>query len=226
MKGMGALAARAIACAAVVLGTGAGLGMALPGGAALAQSTTQAGVRGEGAPVPVRLGALFGQEQAALGAVAPGHVERILGASAGRAAPVTPRRFGEEDVTCLAQAVYHEARGEGLAGMTAVAEVVLNRVESQRFPGSICAVVRQGADNPGGCQFSFVCDGSMRARLEPRAWTIAQSLAREMAAGAPRELTEGATHFHAVRVRPAWAGVYRLTAEIGAHRFYRGPAAN
>lgn len=220
MKRSVAFAPVTFLCAAILMAPGA----ALVGGAASAQSAPQAGVRSDGNGVPGRLGALFGQEQAALGAMAPGHVERILGAGTAPAVPASARSIDEEGLTCLAQALYHEARGEGASGMTAVAEVVLNRVESPRFPDSICDVVRQGANNPAGCQFSFVCDGSMQARLEPRAWSRARSLAREMAAGAPRELTEGATHFHATRVRPAWSRVYRMTAEIGAHRFYRRPA--
>lgn len=170
-----------------------------------------------------RLGALLGQEQAALGSVAPGHVERILGATAEQAPPRRAHAAASEALTCLARAVYHEARGEGDTGMRAVAEVVLNRVEDDGFPGSICRVVYQGVDNPAGCQFSFACDGSEAARLEPAAWARAQGIAREMAAGAPRRLTDGATHFHTVAVRPNWSRVYSMTAEIGAHRFYRRP---
>ena len=170
-----------------------------------------------------RLGALLGQEQAALGAVAPGHVERILGETAEEAPPRRPHAVGGEALACLARAVYHEARGEGDTGMRAVAEVVLNRVEGDGFPRSICGVVYQGVGNGAGCQFSFACDGSEAASLEPRAWARAQTIAREMAAGAPRPLTDGATHFHTVAVRPHWSRVYSMTAEIGAHRFYRRP---
>ena len=138
--------------------------------------------------------------------------------------PIPPARpAGVDDLTCLSRALYHEARGEGPRGMRAVAEVVLNRAESERFPDTVCAVVDQGAGNGRGCQFSFVCDGSENRRLEPRAWRVAQSLAREMLNGAPRALTDGATHFHATRVSPSWARVYELTAEIGAHRFFRPP---
>lgn len=173
--------------------------------------------------VDPRLGALLEQEQAALGAVAPGHVEQILGETAEEAPPPRPHAVGGEALACLARAVYHEARGEGDTGMRAVAEVVLNRVETDGFPRSICGVVYQGVGNGVGCQFSFACDGSEAAPLEPRAWARARTIAREMAAGAPRRLTDGATHFHTVAVRPNWSRVYSMTAEIGAHRFYRRP---
>ena len=173
------------------------------------------------ASVDGRFGALLGQEQAALNAVAPGHVERIMGPAGEPRARARP--LGGDDLACLTRALYHEARGEGEAGMRAVAEVVLNRAENPRFPGSVCGVVYQGVDNPGGCQFSFACDGSEAQALEPRAWSRAEAIAREMAGGAPRRLTDGATHFHTVAVRPHWAEVFPMTAEIGAHRFYRKP---
>src|SRR5690625_3991404 len=41
---------------------------------------------------------------------------------------------------CLAEAMYFEARGEGLAGQVAVGEVILNRVDSSRYPNSVCDV--------------------------------------------------------------------------------------
>jgi spore germination cell wall hydrolase CwlJ-like protein len=189
-----------------------GLGLFLPGGGD-AQTAGQAGVRSDGAGTQAR------HARALLEQAAP-----LLPARAERPPRARPPQVGERELTCLAQALYHEARGEGRAGQLAVAEVVLNRVESPRFPDTICGVVRQGASNGRGCQFSFVCNGAMNGRLEPAAWRRAQALAREMVRGAPRVLTEGATHFHALHVRPSWARVYRLTAEIGAHRFYRRAA--
>jgi spore germination cell wall hydrolase CwlJ-like protein len=183
--------------------------------AAPAQTGGQAGVRSDGAGTQAR------HARALLDRATP-----RLPARASLPPRARPQRVSREELTCLAQALYHEARGEGRAGQIAVAEVVLNRVESPRFPDTICGVVQEGADRGRGCQFSFVCNGAMNARLEPAAWRRAQALAREMAQGAPRALTEGATHFHAVRVSPSWARVYRLTAEIGAHRFYRRLASN
>lgn len=166
-----------------------------------------------------RLGALLQVERAGLDAVAPGHVTRILDVGTNARA----HDLAEADLTCLARALYHEARGEGEAGMRAVAEVVLNRTESAAFPDSVCGVVEQGSGNGRGCQFSFVCDGAERRGLERAAWARAQDLAEEMAAGAPRALTRGATHFHTVAVNPRWSRVYEMTAQIGAHRFYRRP---
>ncbi|MFM8375734.1 MAG: cell wall hydrolase, partial [Phenylobacterium sp.] len=77
-----------------------------------------------------------------------------------------PVRDGERpavagrDLDCLTQAVYYEARGEGRAGMQAVAQVVLNRARHPAFPKTICGVVFQGASRQTGCQFSFTCNGA------------------------------------------------------------------
>jgi hypothetical protein len=130
-----------------------------------------------------------------------------------------PAAGGNQDWECLAKAVYFEARGETVKGQFAVAEVILNRVESPRYPKSVCAVVHQGGR--GGCQFSFTCDGRSDRIREKAAFVKAGKIARLMLDGAPRQLTDGATHFHAKHVRPRWAYRFPRTASIGRHLFYR-----
>ena len=127
----------------------------------------------------------------------------------------------DSEFRCLREAIYHEARGESLAGQYAVAEVILNRVDAANFPGSVCGVVRQGAGNGRGCQFSYVCNGRSQAMAERGARELAARIAQVMLTGAPRALTDGATHFHARHVNPRWARVYERTAQIGSHLFYR-----
>jgi hypothetical protein len=136
---------------------------------------------------------------------------------------VTARALSDQE-QCLATAIYHEARGEDLKGQFAVAEVVLNRVSSRKFPGSICDVVYQGAraGSSGGCQFSFACDGRPDAMNNRRASDLARRIAQVMADGGHRGLTDGATYFHTIAVRPDWSQRFSNTARIGAHLFYRG----
>jgi hypothetical protein len=71
-----------------------------------------------------------------------------------------PHTSGDAEWGCLAQAIYFEARGEPLDGQVAVAEVVLNRVQDRRFPGTVCGVTTQGVGSGRGCQFSYACDGN------------------------------------------------------------------
>ena len=129
------------------------------------------------------------------------------------------------DRRCLTEAIYYEARGEGPSGEEAVAEVVLNRTRNGRHKRSICAVVYQGVAR-AGCQFSFACDGSRTKRKCRQAWRQAADLAARILSGrqALTDLTGGATHYHALSVRPYWADALVRTVQIGHHVFYRAAA--
>jgi spore germination cell wall hydrolase CwlJ-like protein len=130
-----------------------------------------------------------------------------------------PAPQGDAQWDCLRTALYFEARGEGVKGQFAVAEVILNRVDSGAYPNSICGVVKQGGK--GSCQFSYTCDRARDVMANPQAADIAGRIARVMIDGAPRALTAGATHFHTKAVNPNWSRRFAKTASIGAHMFYR-----
>lgn len=132
-----------------------------------------------------------------------------------------PAPEGDAEWQCLTEALYFEARGESLDGQIAVAEVILNRKDSGLYPGTVCGVVKQRGG--GGCQFSYVCDGRKKMR-ERDAADLAGRIARAMLDGAPRLLTDGATHFHTRHVRPGWSKRFAHTTSIGAHLFYRQPS--
>ncbi len=129
-----------------------------------------------------------------------------------------PAPKGDAQWDCLRTALYFEARGESLKGEFAVAEVILNRVDSPDYPKSVCGVVQ--ARGHGQCAFSYVCDGVADRMHEPDAIDRAGRIARVMLDGAPRTLTLGATYFHTLHVRPNWGSVVQ-TAAIGGHLFYR-----
>ncbi len=133
----------------------------------------------------------------------------------------------DKELKCLTEAIYHEARGEGVTGRFAVAEVVINRKNDDRYPDTICGVVYQGrldgldANRLLGCQFSFTCDGSLKRRIDRKHWKDSQDLAEVVLHGFGTELTADATHYHATYVRPYWAPTLKRTAKIGKHVFYR-----
>jgi hypothetical protein len=131
-----------------------------------------------------------------------------------------PRADGGKQWYCLAEALYFEARGEDVAGQFAVAEVIMNRVDSARFPDSVCGVVNQGTGKRFRCQFTYTCDGRAEHINEQRAWLRVGKIARLMLDGAPRVLTDGATHYHTTAVNPDWARVFHRTTQIGDHLFY------
>lgn len=130
-----------------------------------------------------------------------------------------PAPTGDAQWQCLTKALYFESRGESLKGQFAVAEVILNRVDSAHYPNTVCSVVEQGGR--GGCQFSYHCDGARDVMRDGEAVNTAGRNARLMLDGAPRDLTFGATHFHTRAVNPRWSHIYERTAAIGAHVFYK-----
>lgn len=134
-----------------------------------------------------------------------------------------PEPSGDAQWQCLTEALYFEARGESLEGQIAVAEVILNRVDSPLYPRTVCGVVKQRGG--GGCQFSYVCSGKTKMR-EKGAADLAGRIARAMLDGAPRILTAGATHFHTRAVKPSWSKRFARTVSIGDHLFYRQPGSN
>jgi spore germination cell wall hydrolase CwlJ-like protein len=133
-------------------------------------------------------------------------------------------RLEAEERTCLAEAIYYEARSESRVGRMAVADVVLNRVASPVYPDTICGVVYQGSERRTGCQFSFTCDGSMKARRNQRQWREAELMAGAVMAGIRAPVSRNATHYHADYVSPPWADTLSPTAVIGTHKFYRFPS--
>jgi len=134
-----------------------------------------------------------------------------------------PAATGKAAWQCLAEALYFEARGETVKGQFAVAEVILNRVDSPSFPNSVCGVINQGTGKRFQCQFTYTCDGHAEHISEKAAYVRVGKVARAMIDGAPRVLTDGATHYHTTAVNPRWARRFVHTTKIGVHKFYRMP---
>lgn len=134
-----------------------------------------------------------------------------------------PIARGGAEWECLAEALYFEARGETVKGLFAVAEVIMNRVSSPRFPSSVCGVVNQGTGRKYACQFTYTCDGHPENIHEPASWARVGKVAKVMLSGAPRPLTKGATYYHTNAVRPKWSSAFTRTASIGDHLFYHNP---
>jgi spore germination cell wall hydrolase CwlJ-like protein len=112
---------------------------------------------------------------------------------------------------CLANAVYFEARGEPLEGQLAVAQTIINRVESGRYASTICGVIAQRG------QFGF---GRAKARRNGQDWETALAIARIASHDMWDDMAAGAMNFHANWVRPGWDRDDRIT-RIGNHIFYR-----
>ena len=141
----------------------------------------------------------------------------------------------ETALMCLALNTYHEAKNQSMIGQVATAQVVMNRVKDSRFPNTVCEVVKQGPHRPSWedpkkeypvrhkCQFSWYCDGkSDDPRKDSKEWFKAKEYARIVLSGRiVLDVTEGATHYHATYVKPAWAKTKTRTTRIESHIFYR-----
>lgn len=182
-----------------------------------------------------RLGSLFGAETNILTSFSVRDLSRLTRAPMAVQDPASdeltkqklaamPVAKGGDQWSCLAEALYFEARGETLKGIVGVSEVILNRVDDSRYPSSVCGVVNQGTGERYRCQFTYTCDGRPEIISETKAYQKVGKIARFMIDGASRELTEGATHYHTKSVNPRWARVFPRTTTIGFHHFYREPS--
>lgn len=126
-----------------------------------------------------------------------------------------------EELTCLAQNIYFEARSEPFEGKLAVAHVVMNRVASQYFPDTVCGVVQDGTDEVlHKCQFSWFCDGKPDVVEDGTAWAEATELASKVYWGRADDPSGGALWYHADYVKPLWRKAFAKGPTIGRHIFY------
>ena len=133
----------------------------------------------------------------------------------------------QKELHCLAENIYFEARNEPVNGMIGVAFVTMNRVNSGKYPSTICDVVKQKIN--GTCQFSWWCES------QPYQMSVSKVLTKE---NNPKyneimkialyfyanhekikDPTKGALYYHADYVNPGWKNVVR-TKQIGRHIFY------
>lgn len=119
----------------------------------------------------------------------------------------------DRELRCLASGVFHESKGEPLAGQLAVAQTILNRTKSGRFPKSICSVLTQAG------QFSFVRGGVVPSAEGRGGWATAVAIAKVAYADLWDGAADNALFFHARRVSPGWR--MQKVAAIGNHVFYR-----
>ena len=136
----------------------------------------------------------------------------------------------ETALMCMALNMYHEAKNQSMLGQLAVGQVVMNRVEDKRFPDNVCdviteAVTYKGTDKPvlHKCQFSWYCDGQKdEPDFDSKEWWDAKEYSSIFLSGTIMlDVTEGATHYHATYVRPAWAKTKTKPTRIDRHIFYR-----
>ena len=151
------------------------------------------------------------------------------------AIPEQSKHLDLNSIECMALNIYHESRNQTLAGRLAVGYVTMNRVNSSKYPDTICGVVKQAKMNRwylekhnkkvpsrNKCQFSWYCDGKADQPLESNAWEEAYLLSIHVINmyDVISDPTKGSIMYHAVNVKPYWTSAYKHKVTIGDHIFY------
>ena len=124
-----------------------------------------------------------------------------------------------EPLLCLATAIFFEARGEPIDGKELVANVIINRVESNKYPDTICGVVNQRK------QFSYTHDGMSDNPLDYNsyhdslAWEESKDIAEYVLDTGV--VNEYILMYHNTSVDPYWTDAYDVSGMVGDHIFYR-----
>jgi len=142
--------------------------------------------------------------------------------------PSVVKLVNPEELECMSKNIYFEAALESTAGKLAVAQVTINRVNSKRYPNTVCKVVYQGRHYKSGlpvkdrCQFSWYCDGKLDVPHTGAMWRESSEIAVYVLSTPDlKDITDGATHYHADYISsPRWADPHRKTVEIDTHIFY------
>ena len=132
-------------------------------------------------------------------------------------------------VMCLALNLYFEARDQPVVGQLAVGFSTMNRVADERYPDTVCGVVKQAkynswdSDHPirHMCQYSWFCDGLSDLPTDDKAMLEATILAANIFYGRVTDISAGSTHYHATYVQPYWADHMTVVFTIDDHIFYR-----
>lgn len=144
--------------------------------------------------------------------------------------PASPINASQHDLLTLGRTIFGEARSESTAGRHAVANVILNRAASSRYPNTVAKVCLQ--------PWQFSCwnaNDPNRAKMLGHDLTSTNSdfqeclqVAREAVAGnLVPDRTKGALHYHTKSILPSWVSKSpdrKVTLREGAHIFYTGIA--
>lgn len=146
-------------------------------------------------------------------------VTKVIEKEVVKKVPVKLNNYDQRQIQCLAENAYFEAGNQSTKGKIAVTNVVMNRVKDSRYPDTPCGVVNQKSG--GVCQFSWVCEGKKKIHD----WALfnrARRVAEDVYLRNVGDVTHGAKFYHADYVMPSWGRVFKRTAVIGDHIFYKG----
>ncbi len=125
--------------------------------------------------------------------------------------PPVVARFNNGEKECLVRAMYFESNRSSENGMLAVGTVVMNRVDSSRFPNSICSVV--------GAPRQFAPGVLSRQMVETRPVALASSVADRVLRGERHPGVRSAKFFHQAGLSFPYNNM-NYVVEAGGNAFY------
>ncbi|MGH6782685.1 MAG: cell wall hydrolase [Sphingomonadaceae bacterium] len=133
-------------------------------------------------------------------------------------APVTAVAAAEPvndaELECMTKVVHHEAGNQSRAGQLAVAQLIMNRLESGRFADTVCGVVHQRGQ--------FFNTYAYNPKRSTKMWESAVDVSREAMAGVTADVVPGALFYHAsYQAPPRFFRTRQRAAVLGDHIFYR-----
>lgn len=131
--------------------------------------------------------------------------------------PITP------EIRCLAQNIFYESRSEKDISQIAVGYVTINRITSDRYPNSICKVIKE--KHGGVCQFSWVCHPQHVKwnEQDKQDWQKALQIAILIMTKKLPDPTNGSLYFFDKRLSMRWtkSKKYQYVGIIGSHKYYK-----
>lgn len=142
--------------------------------------------------------------------------------------PIEAFTVGNKDIDILARTIWGEARGEGRTGMTAVANVVMNRYYQAKSSRALAR--RFGSTVREVClkKNQFSCWNSndpnrplmLKVNMNDAAFRMAIDIATAAVLGKLNDVTSGSDHYHTTAIRPSWTQGKVAAVVIGTHKFY------
>ena len=151
-------------------------------------------------------------------------IDRKLNSFKSESTNIITLKERERQLDCLTRNIYYEAATEPFEGKVGVAQVTLNRAESEKFPNDICRVVYQKNTfyDKVVCQFSWYCKTkSLTKPINTVHFKESESVAKKvLLEGFRLDSLKEALYYHADYVNPGWKK--ERIIKIGRHIFYKG----
>lgn len=132
------------------------------------------------------------------------------------------KKYGKDQIDCIIEATYFEARGEIEDGHKAIVEVIYNRTfNSERFPDSFCEVVKQNKQfsyRNGDRKNHLVYDKEIKENISTTVYNHLYAITKSKKNVV---LPDCVSHYDGKSFKkPTWAYKMNMVHEIGNHQFY------